>query len=102
MLSTFKENTRIRGTFLATLILVACVQTAFASWCTEPSKPWCLDVGQPDSYCRYEVEAYVTKERDFRSCIVDEANTKIEESKTRVNKVVDRWNCYARGEKFCF
>lgn len=73
-----------------------------AQWCTEPSKPSCLGLGSPDDLCRIEVEKYLSREREFRDCLVDETNQRIEESKQRSRRVVEQWNCYAKGKAFCF
>src|SRR6266404_6350217 len=73
---------------------------SLAQWCSEPSQPFCLGIGQPDDVCRLTVEQYLRQERDFRQCVADEANAKVEESRTRANKVVERWNCYAAGSSF--
>ncbi len=73
-----------------------------AQWCSEPSKPFCLGFGPPDDMCRFSVEQYVRQERDFRQCVVDEANMRVEESRTRSNKIIELWNCYAKGSTYCF
>ncbi|MEK7994371.1 MAG: hypothetical protein AAB403_11260 [Planctomycetota bacterium] len=72
-----------------------------AQWCSEPSKPFCLGFGTPDDMCRISVEQYLRQEKDFRQCVVDEANAKVEESRNRANRIVEQWNCYARGSSFC-
>ncbi len=76
-------------------------EPALAQWCFEPTKPYCLGFGTPDEMCRFSVDQYVQQERAFRQCVVDEANAKVEESRTRVNRVIEQWNCYARGGTFC-
>lgn len=81
---------------------------SWAQWCSEPSKPSCLLFGEPDSFCETSVRRYLDSERDFRQCVIDEANRKIDEAKRqreesieRANRVVRQWNCYASGEKYC-
>jgi hypothetical protein len=87
---------------MATLTLAGYASPAKAQWCNEPSKPFCMDIGQPDSFCRIEVEEYLEREKRFRTCVVDEANTAIDESKRRAKQIVDKWNCYANGSSVCF
>jgi hypothetical protein len=99
-----RAGLRMLGRAFATVALssLAFIPAADAQWCSEPSKPSCLDIGQPDSWCRDEVEQYLAREKQFRDCLVDEANQRIEESKRRARQVVERWNCYAEGNSFCF
>lgn len=61
-----------------------------------------MDFGTPDSWCEMEVRTYLDRERDFRQCVKDEASQKINDSVERANRVVERWNCYASGSKYCF
>jgi hypothetical protein len=91
-----------RAFALLALAIVTSISPAGAQWCSEPSKPFCLDMGQTDDWCRSEVEQFLAREKEFRDCLVDEANQRIEESKRRSKLVVEKWNCYAKGNSFCF
>ncbi len=91
-----------RASALLALIFVSSVSPAGAQWCSEPSKPFCLEMGQTDDWCRGEVEQFLTREKEFRDCLVDDANRRIEESKRRARQAVEKWNCYAKGNSFCF
>jgi hypothetical protein len=98
-----RAGLRMLGRAVATLALafVTSISPVSARWCIEPSKPFCLDIGQPDDWCRSEVEQFLAREKEFRDCLVDEANQRIEESKRRSKQVVEKWNCYAKGNSFC-
>jgi hypothetical protein len=69
--------------------------------CFEPSDPTCLMFGDTMkndqsafALCRIEVQGFVKQVRDYQSCVNDAANTK-------VKKIIERFNCYARGESLC-
>lgn len=92
----------------ALLLTIMSAAPGWAQWCSEPSAPSCLIFGDPDEWCRLSVERYIRDEREFRQCIIDETNRKIDEAKAktaesevRVQRVVSRWNCYASGSTFC-
>ena len=87
---------------MAWLALADCATPAWAYWCSEPSEPSCMMYGKPDSYCEHEVRRYVNEERDYRQCVKDDANQKIDESVERANRIVQRWNCHASGSSYCF
>lgn len=91
-----------RASALLGLAFALFAAPAGAQWCSEPSKPFCLDMGQTDDWCRSEVEQFLTREKEFRECLVDDANRRIEESKRRARQAVEKWNCYAKGSSFCF
>ena len=85
----------------AMLLFVLPIEAA-AQWrCFEPSKPFCLGFGDPDDICRRSVEQYLEAERAFRQCVIDEGQTKVDQSRERSKKIVEQWNCYADGQKFC-
>lgn len=96
-------ESRVLGRVFASLTLAfgVSISPAVAQWCSEPSKPFCLDLGQPDDWCRSEVEQYLVREREFRECLVDDANRRMEESKRRARQTIEKWNCYAKGNSFC-
>lgn len=90
-----------RSSVLLALALVTSISPASAQWCSEPSKPFCLDIGQPDDWCRSEVEQFLAREKERRDCLVDEAYQRIDESKRRSKLIVEKWNCYSKGNFFC-
>jgi hypothetical protein len=75
-----------------------------AYFCTEPRKPSCLDLtfgGFKSEWefdnCRMEVEAYVDHVKEYADCLDMAKQDKVREAK----KVIDRFNCIAKGGNFC-
>ena len=83
-------------------VLILCVnQPAFAYYCHEPSEPYCLngitDFSDDWSFrsCRNDVERYETDMADYVEC-----HRKAALEKT--NNVIEKFNCKARGDSYCF
>ena len=76
----------------------------FAYYCSEPSEPSCLRYGSGFSSrsefdsCKWEVERYLREVSDYQQCLQNE----IEEASTEARKVVEKFNCYAEGQSFCY
>lgn len=92
----------IFGMFLPVVVTAVC-QPAHAYYCSEPSKPDCVDGSgyfddQSDfTSCKSEVENYVDDVRRYSECLTDETNATIRES----NEIVEKFNCRAEGRSFC-
>jgi len=73
-------------------------------FCSEPSPPYCIDsYGTFDNdwsfrSCKSEVENYLANVERYLDCLDSE---KLETSR-KANEVVERFNCKARGDSFCF
>jgi hypothetical protein len=71
--------------------------------CTAPVEPFCINrFGTFDDdwsfrSCRRDVETYREEVRAYLSCLRLEEERIISE----VNRVIERFNCRARGERFC-
>lgn len=93
----------MRTTTLALLLLLVALCRGAGAWCLQPddTPPVCTDQSEnreftsEDEYnaCRAEVERYVKRMQDWASCVRDE-------SLTRSNEVIEKFNCKVRGE-FC-
>lgn len=82
---------------------------AFASdahatfWCSEPSKPSCVNLlgYSRDQYtfdaCRSDVERYIRNIKGYQKCLRDEINEKADEA----NRVIKQFNCHTRGDSIC-
>jgi hypothetical protein len=72
-------------------------------YCSEPTPPWCHSVASTFddkssfNLCRSQMTDYVGDVDDYVDCLRDEQKDAIAES----NKVVDKFNCYAKGNRFC-
>lgn len=97
-------------TVVATAVIAATIaaltsrpSAAFGPFCSEPRKPFCVDYGNSfkdeDSFrsCRNDVESYTRAVDHYVDCLNDARSAAIKES----NRVVDRFNCKARGGTIC-
>lgn len=83
--------------------------SAFAYYgsCSEPSKPSCVDYLSINhdkfsmDMCRADIDSYSRRIKEYIECIRSELEQESTEQTGKLNKVVRRYNCYARGEKFC-
>jgi hypothetical protein len=89
---------------VATLaVVIALNSDAHALWCSEPIEPGCvrlLGISRDQfsfDLCRSEVERYLNEIRDYQRCLRDEIDQKSDEA----NRVVEEFNCYARGNDIC-
>ena len=112
------------STCMITLLSASTVSAFYFGLCSEPSEPSCLmfNTGFEDEWafnnCKSEVESYISNVEMYRSCLDDEANEKISEIQrlkgeindvreeqssavAKANTVIERFNCYARGESYC-
>lgn len=80
---------------------------AYYGSCNEPSKPSCIDflgINNDEfsmSMCRSEIEQYSRSIKSYIECIADELEQESSKQTRKLNEVTKRYNCYARGEKFC-
>lgn len=69
-------------------------------FCNEPSRPYCLDYGL-DKYnfdtCRYEVEQFVKRTKEFIQCLDDASSSAADAAK----KAVKKFNCLAERNSYC-
>jgi hypothetical protein len=83
--------------------IVTTHQVDAAMFCSEPSKPYCLDSFGDFSdqwefeKCRSEVEGFVQKSKRYAECLSEARSDAVE----KANTVVERFNCKARRERFC-
>jgi hypothetical protein len=49
--------------------------------------------------CLLEVNAF---ENEIAKWVIQEGNMAVEEADNKTKRAADRFNCYARGEDFCF
>ena len=77
---------------------------AIGGFCMEPHKPYCVnsqstyDNDYSFSSCRSQVQTYIRSVNSYVDCLRDEQRSAIAES----NKVVDYFNCKAKGGNFCY
>lgn len=89
----------------ATAILFGSVNASaqYFRRCSEPTTPFCIDsYGTFDDEwsfrrCRSEVEAFVSVVQEFISC----TRRNQQEAAEEADRIVERFNCKARGETFC-
>jgi hypothetical protein len=87
---------------------IATANSSYAYYCSEPSEPSCIDMLgiSRDQFsfdmCKSEVESYLADVDAYKNCLISEANSKIEETSSEASSVIDKFNCYARGESICF
>lgn len=103
-----------RKLFHGFLIFTLCWMSplpAVAAFCMEPSEPVCIKYGTGFSgkndfeNCKWEMESYLRKVRDYRQCLkgeIEEIVTKSDEALSKANKTVKTFNCYASGSKYCY
>ncbi len=101
----------------------------YYGFCSEPSEPSCLMFGIDSKsefdYCKMDVESYISDVESFLECLNSEAEDKLseiedlkskindlveeihsirsaqDEARDEANRVIERFNCYARGDSFC-
>ena len=86
--------------------LVTCTGSALA-YCSEPSEPNCPILGRFTSeldfdMCKGDVEQYVRDVHSYVNCLYDEADQAQVEGQRKVDNVIEKFNCHARGETICF
>ncbi len=96
-------RTPMRTIVLVLLLLLLGLCGQAGAWCLQPddTPPHCIDQSEKKEFkseedydaCRAEVERYVKRMQDWSRCVR-------EESLTRSNEVIEKFNCKVRGE-FC-
>lgn len=95
---------------LAALLLGAFMPSAVAQslYCSEPSEPYCIDAyGTFDNdwsfrSCRDEVERYLEEVDRYAQCLIDEAQREIDDARREADDVIERFNCKAQGNTYCY
>lgn len=90
-----------------TLILVFPGDGFAFSACFQPQRPICVNF--PLTFerelsfksCRQDVERFVKLTEDYNDCLRDEAEERMAEAAKIAKKVIDQFNCRAKGESFC-
>lgn len=82
------------------LLFLACIFANANAMCFEPSEPFCLGYGSFDgkykfNSCRDSVEDYLEDLDEYTLCVINESKEKAEEA-------IEKFNCKARGETFCY
>jgi len=100
------------------LLLPGKAFSGFGSSCFEPSSPSCVSyMGMSDDeftfqMCRDKVARFSNEVNEYIQCRLNEAeseyNEKLSQIKTEAmskkdeaNRAIRRFNCYAKGERFC-
>ena len=89
------------------VLMVNSPQSAYA-YCSEPSEPSCLDtlgLMQDEMWfnmCRSEVASYVSDVEDYIGCRIREVKSEQTDLTQKANEAIERFNCYASGNSFCY
>jgi hypothetical protein len=78
-------------------LLVVTPRLAHAfGYCSEPQEPTCVQIWSDSGFdlCKSQVQQYLGELDDWVQCISHEADD-------RAKKIVDRFNCHAKGSSFC-
>lgn len=82
--------------------------SAYLGYCSEPTEPSCVDMLglSRDQFffdmCRNEIETYLSDIDDYIACRVGELEDERRDLNRKADEYIERFNCYARGEDFCF
>jgi hypothetical protein len=99
--SPMSAAVRIYPAIIALALLLPSYAHAFI-YCNEPKEPYCLDNEFDDegdfSSCKWEMESYRRNVKNYTSCLSDAAD----EALKKYNKAVERFNCRARRETYCY
>ncbi len=97
----------------AAVVAVAALSFPFAAhaFCSMQSEPMCLTLETPFKnstsfqWCKNEMDRYEKALKDYKACVLEEAMEEVrrknDEAARKYNRAVDKFNCYARGERFC-
>lgn len=93
----------IRWFLLVSLIALLPVSAEAMGFCSEPTKPYCVD--QYGTFedewsferCKSDVSTYVQQVRDYADCLEQERQDAIQAAQ----KAIERFNCKAKGDTFC-
>mgnify|MGYP003644857852 CR=1 FL=1 len=110
----------IRLALLASLgLLVTAPPNASAAvqayYCSEPIEPYCIDAygtfenDYSFQSCRRDVQNYLSDVADYEQCVIDEVRRVADEAQMDVDNVrreaedaLERFNCKAEGNSFCY
>jgi hypothetical protein len=76
-------------------------------FCSPPVEPSCIDslsLSRDEftfNSCRDEVESYRRGVKSYIDCMLDEVQTERDEQVRKLNDVIERFNCYAKGDSIC-
>ena len=101
-------RTLIASTFAALIVAVTLATPSrgygITSICIAPRPPYCTDTTRAFedqmsfNSCKRDVEGYLSDVDRYVDCLRENQRNAISESK----EVVNRFNCHARGERFCY
>lgn len=81
------------------LFAILVLTSSLYSYCTEPREPSCISSSIAfetlSDFCRSDVEDYIRDLEEYSDCVLRESYEKAKEA-------LDKYNCYASGEDFCF
>lgn len=81
-------------------ILCLSLYCVFANaFCYEPSEPFCINNEISSNYdfnsCKRQVENFIREMQDYSQCL-------LETNQEKVSNVIEKFNCQASGESFCY
>lgn len=93
----------IRWFLPVSLIALLSVSAGAMGFCTEPTKPYCVD--QYGTFedewsfeqCKGDVSTYVRRVKDYAECLEQERQDAI----LTAQKVIKKFNCKAEGNPYC-
>lgn len=82
------------------LFIILSVNFIFGyTMCLEPVEPYCLNRSFSSQYefeqCKRQVQIYLSELQDYAQCLANEIAQKSSE-------IIDRFNCRANGNNFCY
>ncbi|WP_234628961.1 hypothetical protein [Afifella sp. H1R] len=89
---------------MAALVLSGPIPSAHAAlFCSEPSKPYCIEWAQEFSSesefedCKWEMERYLKDARAYIDCLEEERDRAVRAT----NAAIETFNCLAEGNSYC-
>ena len=97
----------MRYLILCGLLAVIPSNALAASFCLEPSAPYCIS--SPFTFddqfsfdqCKRSVERYLEEVAEYQQCTVRAANAEVERARIAANETIEEFNCRAQGNTFC-
>lgn len=80
------------------LFVILVLASSLYSYCSEPREPSCINSSisfEISMFCRSDVEKYIRDLEEYSDCVLKESYEKAKEA-------LDKYNCYASGEDFCY
>ncbi len=103
--------TKYQGAVVLVFVLATAMsaeQVGAYGFCSVPREPSCVDMMgiSKDEFtfqmCRNELESYRRQVQSYIRCLIDEVASEREDKTRKLNRAIDRFNCYAQGGSVCF